>query len=319
MNDAEQKVMTVTGLVPAEDLGVTDAHTHVWIDPPAGLPPDLPRLTNEQTIVEELRVYRRSGGGTLVDCQPGGCGRDGNRLRAISRASDVLIVASTGFHLRRYYPPGFWLYRADANAARAYFVEEIRRGLRETLGLEQPVRAGLIKIACEARLEDTPAALVEAAALAGVETGSAIEVHTERGADAERIVDRFQQLGFPLAKLIICHIDKRPDFGLHRQLARAGVALEYDTFYRAKYQPDRNVWPLLEKMVVAGLDGHIVLATDMAEASMWAGMGGEPGQTAFMGQIYPRLQALGFDEATISRLMGGNIARRLARLLSTTS
>lgn len=91
------------------------------------------------------------------------------------------------------------------------------------------------------------------------------------------------------------------------------MTLEYDTFYRNKYQPEQNVWPLLETMVGAGLGTQVAIATDMAEAAMWAQLGGEPGQVAFMTQILPRLKRIGFDEATIWQLMGENIAGRLGQ------
>ena len=44
-----------------------------------------------------------------------------------------------------------------------YFVEEITVGLRETQHLAQPVRAGFIKIACEADINQVPAHLIESA------------------------------------------------------------------------------------------------------------------------------------------------------------
>jgi phosphotriesterase-related protein len=312
--DNQPQVMSVTGPVSPEALGLTDGHTHTWIEPVAGTRPGLPVLTDQPAIIAELIEYRESGGGSLVDCQPGGCGRNGEIMRELSRASGVRIVACTGFHLQQYYPADAWIYQptTDVEAATDYFTEEITVGLREAQHLPQPVRAGFIKIACEADLNQVPAHLIEAAARAGVETGVAIEVHTEKGADAEKIAQRFEQHGFPLTRLIICHIDKRPDFELHAELARAGVTVEYDTFYRAKYQPEQNVWPLLEKMVTAGLGHRVVIATDMAEAAMWTRLGGSPGQTAFTGQILPRLQAFGFAEETIQQLMGHNIANLLA-------
>ena len=223
-------------------------------------------------------------------------------------------MGCTGFHLRRYYPTENWIYQPTTGVddAKHYFVEEITLALRETQQGAQPVRAGFIKIACEADINRVPARLIEAAAQAGVETGVAIEVHTEKGAEAEKIVQRFEQHGFSLTRLILCHMDKRPDFALHAELARAGVTLEYDTFYRAKYHPEQNVWPLLEQMVAGGLANRVVIATDMAEAAMWRRLGGEPGQTAFTGQILPRLQNLGFGPDTIQQLMGKNIAGLLA-------
>lgn len=308
------KVMTVTGPVWPEALGITDAHTHTWIEPVAGTRPGLPVLYDRSAIIAELIEYYVSGGASLIDCQPGGCGRNGEIMRELSQASGVQIVACTGFHLRQYYPADGWIYQPDTDveAATDYFIEEITVGLRETEHLLQPVRAGFIKIACEADLNQVPAHLIEAAARAGVATGVVIEVHTEKGAEAEKIAQRFEQHGFSLTKLIICHIDKQPDFGLHAELARAGVTLEYDTFYRAKYQPEQNVWPLLAQMVAAGLGQRVVIATDMAQAAMWRRLGGSPGQTAFTGQILPRLRALGFAEETIQQLMGQNIANLLA-------
>lgn len=307
-------VMTVTGPVEPDSLGLTDAHTHTWIEPVPGTQPGLPILNDQINITAELIEFRESGGGCLVDCQPGGCGRNGRILRNLSQASGVHIVACTGFHLRQYYPPDYWLYQptVSVDEAKAYFVEEITTGLRETQHLAQPVRAGFIKIACEADIQDTPGHLIEAAALAAVEAGATIEVHTEKGADAEKIAQRFERHGLSLNRLVLCHVDKRPYVGLHQELAQAGVTLEYDTFYRTKYEPEQNVWPLLQKMVAAGLERQVVIATDMAEAAMWSRLGGQPGQTAFTGQILPRLQTLGFKEKTIQHLMGGSIARLLA-------
>ncbi|MCB0154926.1 MAG: hypothetical protein KDF65_09015 [Anaerolineae bacterium] len=312
--DHQPLVMTVTGPVRPADLGLTDGHTHTWIEPVAGTRPGLPLLFDQARITAELIEYREAGGGSLVDCQPGGCGRNGEIMREMSQASGVKIVACTGFHLRQYYPADAWIYQRTTGlgAAKDYFIEELTIGLRETQHLSRPVRAGFIKIACEADINQVPAQLIEAAARAGVETGVAIEVHTEKGADAEKIAQRLEQYGFPLTKLVICHIDKQPDFALHAELAEAGVTLEYDTFYRTKYQPERNVWPLLEKMIAIGLSQRVIIATDMAEAAMWHRLGGTPGQTAFAGQILPRLQTLGVAEEVIKQLMGQNIANLLA-------
>jgi phosphotriesterase-related protein len=113
-------------------------------------------------------------------------------------------------------------------------------------------------------------------------------------------------------QVILCHIDKRPDFGLHRELAQAGVLLEYDTFYRTKYDPEANLWPLIAQMAAAGLDGSIALATDMADPTLWA-YGGGPGPVAFPGSIRARLCTLDLTAASVERMMGSNIATRLAR------
>ena len=157
-----------------------------------------------------------------------------------------------------------------------------------------------------------PAALWEAAAAASRDTGVALLAHTEAGVAAEQIVIRLLGYGAAADRLVICHIDKRPDFGLHRELAQAGILLEYDTFFRPKYDPERNVWPLLQRMAAAGLAGQVAIGTDLAGTTFWQ----EIGPARLPGEIVTRLQALGFAAPTVRGLTGSNIAGRLADLPS---
>jgi 5-phospho-D-xylono-1,4-lactonase len=307
--------MTVLGEQPPEALGITDAHNHVWIDGVTGATEVLPRLDEQPSILQELLDYHLAGGGAIVDCQPGGAGRNGLRLEDLARQSGVHLVACTGFHLPKYYPQGYGLFRASADAAQALFVSELQHGLSETLARPRPVRAGFIKIACRATLATTPPALLEGALRASLETGALIMAHTERGSAAEAFGQYFLDGGLAPRRLVLCHMDKRPDLGLHETLAQAGIGLEYDTFYRAKYQPDQNLWPLLERMVSDGWAGQVVLATDLGEPSFWSRLGGGPGLTAFLTQIKVRLDRIGIDEMTVQALLGGNMAHRLARPL----
>ncbi len=306
-------VMTVRGPVSPGDLGHVDAHSHLYIAPIPGAPPDAPVLTDEEGVARELAAFRAAGGGAVVDCQPGGCGRDGRMLRRLSARTGVHVVASTGFHRRIYYGSEAPLFDMSAEAAAAVFMEEIEAGLVETrAGEDEAVYPGVIKIAAEAGLEASPWALFEAAADVARRTGYAIEMHTERGAAVEGFLAFFDEQGVAAGQLVFCHVDKRPDFGLHRELARAGVLLEYDTFFRPKYEPERHVWPLIGAMAAAGLAGQVALATDMADPALWAELGGEPGLLGFFSIIKAGLARMDLPAATIDGLLGGNIAARLA-------
>ncbi len=305
-------VVTVLGPVGAEAIGFTDAHSHAWIEPVTGADPDAPQLDERAPIVEELKAYRAAGGRGLVDCQPGGCGRNGNILAWLSVQSGVHIIASTGFHLRRYYGPEAPLWQMSAEEACDHFLTEIRAGLSETRDAERPVRPGLIKVAAEATLAQTPQPLLEAAAKAARATGYAVEVHTERGAAVEDLLDFFVAKDLSPAHIIFCHVDKRPDFGLHSELVEAGAMLEYDTFFRPKYDPQQNLWPLIQHMIAAGHARRLALATDMADSAMWSSFGGAPGMAAFLTAIKPRLEQMGVDQETIEYLLGGNVIRRLS-------
>ncbi len=311
--NTDAKIMTVIGEIEAGRLGIVDAHNHVWIEPVPGAAPGNPVLVQAGQIQAELQAYRLSGGGGLTDCQPPGCGRNGLRLEELSRLSRVAILGCTGFHLPKYYPPDFWLFHSPVDDIARFFLNEIYLGMEETRPSGKPVYPSFIKVACQASLAQTSPAALEAAANAASQTGLAVGIHTEKGADAENIVAYFTRQGLRADRLVLFHIDKRPDLGLQRELALAGVLLEYDTFYRPKYDPEHRLWPLIEQMVTVGLEDSLALGTDMAEGELWRNIGGGPGLIGLPEIILPRLRRMGLKETSIQKLAGQNLVKRLIR------
>jgi 5-phospho-D-xylono-1,4-lactonase len=305
-------VITVQGPVPYESLGITDAHNHLWIDPVLGSDPGNPVLNQFDLIIAELVEFCSKGGETMLDCQPQGCGRDGNKLMALSKTSSVNLVACTGFHRKKYYPQTHWLWGAASHKICDFFCSELEHGLLETLESPVPVRAGFIKIALESAWADCPMGCLEAAASAAFKTKALVEIHTEKGALAEKACVYFMDLGLSPDQLVFCHMDKRPDAGLHKELAKLGILLEYDTFYRPKYNPAANLWPLIDLMAVDGCSDRIALATDFAEAALYHCIGGGPGLASLPGEIQAQLIMKGIPETARKQMLGGNIARRLA-------
>jgi predicted metal-dependent phosphotriesterase family hydrolase len=305
-------VITVQGPIPYDQLGITDAHNHVWIETIPGACEGIPVLNQYNLILSELIEYRQKDGRTLLDCQPGGCGRDGNKLLGLSKASQVNIIACTGFHRKKYYPPDYWLWEASAQNVADTFSSELIQGLNETLHSPISVKAGFIKIALEAIWADCAQAAMEGAASVAGNTKALLQIHTEKGSLAEKACIYFTDRGVLPNQLVLCHMDKRPDISLHKALANLGVLLEYDTFYRPKYNPTSNLWPLIDQMVGAGLSDRIALATDMAEAVLYHNIGGGPGLSSLPGEIQQKLTEIGFPETVREQILGGNIARRLA-------
>jgi len=307
-------IETVLGPRPLDQFGVTDAHNHIWIEPVEGAAQGAPVLIEREAILRELRDYRAAGGFGVLDCQPGGCGRNAAALARLSEESGVAVVACSGYHRQRYYAPEHQLWRQDADTSARAFVRELREGTEETRDSARPVRAGYVKLAIEASLAETPLQPLEGALRATIETGAALLAHTERGLAVEDLLDLCLRRGMPARRLILCHIDKRPDLGLHRELARAGALLEYDTFYRPFYKPEDNAWLLVERMAAAGLEDGVALATDMADKALWrfAAGPGAPGLPGFVETIRARLVKMGLSEAVVEQMMGKNVAERLA-------
>ncbi len=92
-------VNTVLGPLSHLVFGITDAHNHVWIDPIDGAAKGSPVLNDQEMITRELGEYIKAGGKTILDCQPGGCGRDANLLM------DLSITSGVNHHRMYRFPP----------------------------------------------------------------------------------------------------------------------------------------------------------------------------------------------------------------------
>lgn len=192
---APRPAITVQGPLPYERLGITDAHNHMWIEPVPGADPSGSVLSQFNPIHKELVEYREKGVETLLDCQPEGCGRDGNQLLALSKESKVNLIACTGFHRKKYYPQNHWLWEVRAQKVCDFLCSELEQGLFGTLKTPSPFKAGFIKIALESAWADCPRAALEGAASAAFKSKALIEIHTEKGALAEKACVYFTDLG----------------------------------------------------------------------------------------------------------------------------
>ncbi|MBL8164946.1 MAG: hypothetical protein JNJ61_23385 [Anaerolineae bacterium] len=301
-------LQTVTGPIAVEWVRVADAHSHVWIQPPPGVPPDITPLSDYDDILKELLDFHDAGGTTLIDCQPPGCGRDARMLARLANATGLHITAVTGFHLRRYYPATNWLWTATSTQAADTFLEELRVGMNETGGR---IPATAILIGYDGRIDGQEQALMEAAAEAARQTGAALLLHTEQGLNIEALVPFFSRLGVPANRLYLCQVDQRPDAGLHRELAQAGVLLGYSSYLRRAYNAEQHFWPLLKALVAAGLGHKVTLGLDLSTPGMWVYGGAEWGLEALPRLIIPRLQQEGIAQEIADGLVGQNVARHL--------
>lgn len=279
-----KRIITVTGPVAPEDLGCCHSHEHLWIDdgPSAKCDPNL-RIDDYALTLQELHAFRAAGGGAVVDAQPVGCGRDPQMLLSLSRDSEVHIIASTGFHMRRFYPEDSHIFALTAAQAQKLFEHELNVGMY--LGPDEAydrhttaIRAGIIKCALDIP-ERFPLyhALFEGAVAAARSTGAPLLLHSEKGADLPAFLTYIQALGLPLEQLIVCHLDRtHSDPDLHVQVGRTGAYLEYDTIARYKYHDDRTEYSILNHVARAGLQDKILIGQDSTRARM-VSYGGQPG------------------------------------------
>ena len=150
------EIHTVLGGISPDGLGFCQSHEHLMLrmGPSYRLNHDL-LLDSVEKSLSEVLSYREAGGDTLIDAQPGGCGRMPAELREISEASGVNIIAVSGFHKLCYYDKGHWIHGCAPGRLEKLFAGEALEGM--FLGLEgecelcrTDMRAGVLKGALEA-------------------------------------------------------------------------------------------------------------------------------------------------------------------------
>lgn len=301
-------IRTVLGDIPPQQMGICYAHEHLIID--AGFTthqtPDF-LLDDAAKCAAELREAYATGVRTMVDSMPMACGRNVLKLAEVSRLSGVQILCPTGIHLAKYYPPGHWSMRMDAETLAKLFVREITEGIdaNDASGPQwraTPHRAGLIKVAGGLnQLDAQQRKTFEAAAAAHRITGSPILTHTEQGTAAMEQIKLLGSLGADLRHVILSHLDREPDAAYHRDVLQTGVRIEYDSTFRWKSPDDNPTLNLLIKLLPLFPD-QIALGMDAARRSYWTHYGGTPGLTFLQTTWTARMKQAGIPEDLIHRV-----------------
>ena len=289
----EPEVITVAGPMPVSDLGVVNAHEHLFLRSPALAGQELDDLERTTAEVSEARA---SGVGAIVEMTPIGCGRRPDLLRSVAESTGVSIIAATGYHRDAHYPAGHWVHDASVEVLADRIVADLTRGMHpadwdDDHAAADGARAGAIKAGASYHVI-TPGERrrLEAAAIGSRASGAAVLVHAEVGTAGHEIVDALETGGITPDRIILSHMDRNPDLELHAELAARGVTLEYDTLGRTKYHPDSTLLDLIGAMVEAGHGERLMLGCDLGRRDYFRSYGGGPGMAYLMTTFVPRLR-----------------------------
>jgi phosphotriesterase-related protein len=303
----EPKVRTVLGDIDPAELGVTDAHDHLFFA--SKLLPGQ-ELDDPAAAAGALRHFKARGGSALVQWTPYGLTRRTRELARISREVGAHVVAATGLHRAEHYPPAV-LGRVIDDLVRE-FVADLTEGTQPADLPDEPrtgPRAGLVKVAGAFHTIDSHARLtMTAAALAHQETGAPIAVHLELGTAALETVELLcGQLDVPPGRVILGHLNRNPDGRLQREIAETGVFLGFDGPSRANHATDWRLFDGIETLVEAGHGGQILLGGDTTTAAALT----QPGPGYLLTTLAPRLtKLLGGD--VVTSMLVANPARAFA-------
>ena len=337
---------TVLGPVSPDALGPTTTHEHLLIDftvmfhPPAeaserskAFQPvtlenlgwvryDLFRnkdnleLLDEETAIAEALLYKRAGGGTIVDATTIGIGRDPLALARIARATGLNIVMGAGYYVDAAHPAGM-NEKTEADIADE-MVTDLTSGVGDT-----GVKAGIIgELGCTWPLTANERKVLRAAAGAQRKTGAPMLIHPGRNQGAPfEILETLEEAGADLGRVIMGHIDRTiADDSKLLDLAGVGCYLEFDLFgWETSYYAlsdmdmpsDAQRLGMVKRLIEEGHASRVVIAHDVCSKHRLVRYGGH-GFSHILVNIVPGMREKGMSEADINAILVENPARVLA-------
>ena len=314
-SSSERPIQTVTGLVPANALGLTLMHEHVLVDFIGADKVSTNRYDADQVftaVLPQLQHARELGCQTLVECTPAYLGRNPALLRRLSQAAGIHILTNTGYYgaaKDKHLPRQAFTETAGQLAAR--WTREFERGIDGT-----SIKPAFIKIGVdEGPLSEVDAKLVQAAAIVNTETGLPIASHTATGTAAMEQLDLLDRAGVRLSAFIWVHAHNERDMTLHARAASRGAWIEFDGV--APSSVSRHV-ELVRHMRDAGLLGHVLVSHDAGWYRVGEQAGGQfrPYDSIFT-TFVPQLKSAGFTGDEIRRLLVTNPRLALSGGLKT--
>ena len=298
-------ITTVLKDIDPGELGFCQSHEHLFIRPCPAQAGEA--IDCQGKSLEELSLYRRAGGNAIVDAQPIGTGRDAAVLALLSEQGGVHIIALTGFHKLCFYPNDHWVFSAPEDKLFRLFTSELTEGMYTDGDGAFPcnqtkVKAGLVKTALDTEGLTPPyQKLFKAAAAAAKAACRPLMAHIEQGSNPLALADFLENEGLSPDRVIFCHLDRAiPDTGVHRELCRRGIYLEYDTIGRPKYHDDIKELGIITEMLEAGHGDRLLMGLDTTRTRLRS-YGGIPGLCYIIEEFIPFLWKNGISEADTRR------------------
>ena len=275
------------------------------------------RQGDVNVAIDETMMFKREGGGAMVDCTVTGMSPDPEGLAKISMATGIHIVAATGFYIQPSHPNEVSTMSEEELAA--LMVREITQGMNGT-----SVKAGIIgEIGCSWPLHPDELKVVGASARASRQTGAAISIHPGRDEAAPmEIMDVLKRAGVGVDRIIMGHLERTIfDRARLKELAETGCYLEYDLFgQNISYYPiaphiarpsDAQRIETIEWLISEGHIDQIVVAHDAGAKANLTRWGGH-GYGHILRVVAPWMRRRGMEEWQIEAILVHNPQRALS-------
>lgn len=330
-----KSVNTVLGPIDPDQLGVTLAHEHLWINAAPlyqkahpGLVMSKEKVSKEnrdyilqdlQTVVfgyednialqdvdaacKELEIYRQCGGQTLVDVTPVDLYRNPKKLKEIAQKTDIQIIMGGSYY---YYPTlenslkALIMQNDGKNRLADQMIREFYEGADGT-----DIKPGVIGEVGNGNFEGTET-IYRASAITQKETGVPIICHyPDLG-----VIDIMEQEGADVTKLVMGHWG--PGHPMEEAFKR-GVMVSVDQLGMnfPGIQSDEERIDTLVDVFEKGYEKQLLLSMDICYKIRWHQHGGE-GYAELFRSIFPKLMERGITAEQLRTVMVDNVRRLFA-------
>lgn len=313
-------VMTVTGPISTDQLGVTLMHEHFTFGYPGWYADDslapYDREAAEAVCLKVLKDLKEVGVKTVVDATAADVGgRDPVLLRSLSEKSGINIIAVTGIFPEAIGGSAYYrIYRSGMGGCdlEKDFYELFAREITVGIG-KSGVKAGVIKVATgDPAISEYEEKVLRAAVRASKETGVPIITHTEGATVGPVQQDLFLKLGANPKGIMIGHQNNSVDLAYPlSELQRPGFYIAFDrTNPLESPKAEDNAISLVKQ----GHADRIILSHDCI--LVWLGRPiTHPASWAEWNPLYlhrrmiPKMKAAGVTEEQINTILVSNPRR----------
>lgn len=260
-------VETVRGPVDVTELGTALMHEHIVVLQPEALQnyghvwgaSYWDEEAGVADAIDKLRAVRAAGIRTLVDPTAPGLGRCIPRIQRVNAEVDLNILVATGVYA--FLELSNFIHYRSPEAIAELFVREIREGIDDT-----GVKAAFIKCAVEEHglVGDIPR-ILDAVALAALETGAPVMVHTNASAGTGvTALEALTARGIDPTRIVVAHAGDSNDLDYLRSIGDTGAILGFDRFNIPHFNPDADRIRTLLALLSEGYGDRIHLSHDGA-------------------------------------------------------
>jgi predicted metal-dependent phosphotriesterase family hydrolase len=303
------KIITVTGPVKPEEMGLTLPHEHVLVDFIGAEKSEPARYLREDAlkiILPQIQKLPGYGLRTFVECTPRYLGRDVLLLRKLSRETGILFLTNTGYYgaqENKFIPETVKGMTAEEMAS--LWIDEFKNGIGDT-----GIKPGFIKIAVDRKpLSEFHARLARAAAVAHKATGLTIMSHTGPAVGAFQQLEILKKEGVAPNAFIWTHAHNEKDVAKHVEAAQMGAWVAFDAFWGRDGQLDEFVTMVMNMKKNSCLD-RLLLSHDGGwyDPDKPDGSNYQP-HTLIFDQLIPALKRAGITDEELKLIQVINPAK----------